>query len=381
MSGLASLTQNQTCFTTGDPLPALLRGRLRLSPWLGTIVGGLIINLPIMVLASLNNLWLDRDDLVGLSNDFGWWSLQLTLMPATLFFFLWTPDGIRGVLQGLTANRVIIIPESADATSDPFSKFIARFDQSYSHRTWIVASLIVALIFVGLLVPVHRGFKNWAVLNDLAFWYTEFFWFVMTYLVCLLVIRAAIVALWFNRLFHEFRISVKPLHRDGAGGLGPLGRFSVKVGYLIGIYGIAIAVIALTQSYLITRQFGSLVLTTPIVITLVAYLILSPLAFFAPISTAHVAMEKARREILTRIAEQLESDLAKVQTTLTLDAAELKTNLDKIEQLQRAHNLVAHFPVWPFNTGTLVRFFSSVLSPIAIAAAPTIGNLIAKFVR
>ena len=62
MSGLASMTQNQTCFTTGDPLTALLRGRLRLSPWLGTIVVGLIINIPIMLLASLNDLWFDHND-------------------------------------------------------------------------------------------------------------------------------------------------------------------------------------------------------------------------------------------------------------------------------------------------------------------------------
>jgi hypothetical protein len=228
---------------------------------------------------------------------------------------------------------------------------------------------------------VHRTFKNWMLLDEIAFWYTEFFWFAMTWMVCLLVFRAAIVVLWFNRLFQEFRVNVKPLHKDGAGGLAPLGNFSVKVGYLIGIYGVAVAATALAQSYLISGQFGSLVMTTPIVIMLTAYLVLAPIAFFAPISTAHLAMKKARNDILARIAEQIEFDLAKIQNSLTLEADELKASLDKIDQLNRAHILVSRFPVWPFNTANLVRFFSSVLSPIAIAAAPTVGGLLARMIR
>ena len=284
------------------------------------------------------------------------------------------------MLDGLEANRVIVMPASAEGEPTPYERFKRAFDKNFSRKRWGVVCLIVAILFANLIVPVHRAFKNWAVLDEVAFWYTACVWFILAFMICLLVIRGTIVMFWFNRLFRDFEIRVRPLHRDGAGGLAPLGNFSVKIAYLLAIYGICAVVLALGQSYVTTGQLSGFVLTLPIGIILVLYLILSPLAFFVPISTAHAAMEKARRNLMHHVADQLENDFAHLLESFDDNAAELKNDLDKIEQLQRMQTLAMRFPVWPFNTGSMVQFFSSTLTPVVLAVAPTVGSLVARFI-
>ena len=380
MSANPSALECQPYFTRGDPLTHFLKGRLCLNPWLGMILLVTLINLPLLVIATVDNLWMDRDGLVGLAHDFGWWILQFASFPATIFYFLWASDGINQVLDGLEANHVVVMPTVAAGEITPYEQFKREFDKNYSRPAWIALSLILAILFAILIIPVHRAFKSWAALDEVAFWYTAFVWFLLAFAICLLILRGAIVMYWFNRLFRRFEIRVRPLHKDGAGGLAPLGNFSVKVGYLIAIYGFAAVVLALGQSYLTTGQLGGLVLNLPLTIILVLYLILSPLAFLAPIGTAHAAMQRARRNFLHRVADQLETDLAHLQNSFSASALELKNDLDKIEQLQRVHALALRFPVWPFNTANLVRFFSSTLSPVVLALAPTVGNLLARFI-
>ena len=80
------------------------------------------------------------------------------------------------------------------------------------------------------------------------------------------------------------------------------------------------------------------------------------------------------------VADQLENDFAHLLESFDDNAAELKNDLDKIEQLQRMQTLAMRFPVWPFNTGSMVQFFSSTLTPVVLAVAPTVGSLVARFI-
>ena len=107
------------------------------------------------------------------------------------------------------------------------------------------------------------------------------------------------------------------------------------------------------------------------------YLILAPIVFFAPIGSAHSAMQKARHDFVIAISDQFEKDFSEVQRFLDKDSDELKRKLDKIEYLQKVHNMATRFPVWPFNTESLVRFFSSVFLPVVVGMIPSIiGNFI-----
>ena len=364
-------------FVGADPLTALLIGRLRIKPWLATLGFSLVLNIPIIVVAFINDgLWLGTGGRIGLLHDYGWWVFQLSSVPASVLFFLWMPQGIYGVLEGLGSSRVIMIPDTQRGADDSFSDFVQRFDRSYSHWIWTVVCIVSAIAFVAIIVPVHRTYNNWVSSNEFAFWYIEFFWFLLCFIVCLLIIRCGIAIVWFNRLFREFQIDVRVLHPDGAGGLSSLGSFSVKVGYLIGVDGFAVVVATLTQSYLVTGQFSDLTLNPPLIIILAAYLLLSPVAFFAPIGSAHSAMKMAKHRFTLQVADQFEADFAKMQSLLRSDSEELEKSIKKVKQLREIHAMSSKFPVWPFNVESIVRFFPSILSPIVLALIPTVIDLL-----
>jgi hypothetical protein len=216
-------------------------------------------------------------------------------------------------------------------------------------------------------IPELLSTKTWQTSHPIIFWYTVFVWGVVFFLGAMNVIRILLSIVWFNRLFRRFRIDVKVLHPDKAGGLSPLGEFSVKIGYGIAVYGLAAVVVVLSESYLKTTQFTGPELSIRFLPLLVAYVILAPIVFFLPIGAARSTMKKAKNEFIVQIAEQFEIETLEIQCLLASGADELKRKLEKIEQLTRLYDIAVKFPVWPFNTENLVRFLSAISSPFVVA--------------
>lgn len=377
MDTVAPTAAQHLPFSGGDPLTAFFARRVNINPFLAAVVIVLLINLPIVVMAFIFNLWQTTGANAGLLDDFTWWLLQFTSVLATVAFFLWLPRGVPRILEGLKANNVIVLspPEGDNA----FAAFENRFDASYSRPLWLVLCLILTIVVMTVFViPLHRTYQTWGQRNPFIFVYTEVLWFFFFLLGWLNIIRVFVVTVWFNRLFQNFSVDLKVLHPDGAGGLGPLGKFSVNVAYVIAAYGIALVVILFAASYHVNGQFGAVTLTPGLFVLTLAYLSIAPLAFFAPIGSAHTAMETAKRAALLQISRQFESDFARMQALLASDSDELKKIMEKIEHLEQIHALTARFPVWPFNTGNLVRFFSVISSPLLLWL---ISNIIAFLPR
>lgn len=371
---MSKVQKSRQFFTNADPFTFLFNQRLRLNPWAVTLLMVVLMYAPIFIVVTKENLWWSTGR-IGLLNDYGWGVFLLTSIPATLFFFFWMPSGIQGVLNGLRDNKVLHFSDS-DNTTKAFEEYNLRFDRAYSNWIWCALCAVGSAIAMIALVPIHQTYINWTTTGPFIFWYVEFFQFLMFFFASLLVVRGLIVTRWFNLLFREFPIDVRILHPDGAGGLSPLGAFSVKVGYLIGIYGLAVVTSAMTQSYLVTGQFAGLILDPVLVFGAMAYLILSPVAFFMPIGAAHSSMEEAKNKAVVQIADQFEADFTELQKVLNGDSGGIKERLSKLEQIQKLHDIVSRFPVWPFNTKNLIRFFSSTLSPLVIAVIPTIIDLL-----
>lgn len=361
-----------------DPLTNFIRGKLNFSPGKAAISLLLLLNIPVFVLASIYNLWGTGSFGTGLFNDYAWWGYQITGVPATLFFFFWLPDGILDVLNGLRTNKVIQTNEQT-SHNDNYQSFMARFIKVYSNRAWVILALVgVTLIMWFGIIPEQRNFISWQTANNIVFWYHELFWYIAFSIGAVALLKVSITLYWFNRIFVEFKADVRVLHPDMAGGLSPLGNFSVKIGYMIGIFGFTFVMVIWSQSaYLIKNWDFSTSINPALVGFSFLYLILAPIVFFAPIGSAHSAMQKARHDFVIAISDQFEKDFSEVQRFLDKDSDELKRKLDKIEYLQKVHNMATRFPVWPFNTESLVRFFSSVFLPVVVGMIPSIiGNFI-----
>lgn len=361
-------------FYKADPLTKLIREKLRLSLAKATIIICAILNAPIITLAFIYNIWAGKSGATGLLNDYGWWVYQLIGVPAIVFFFLGMPDIVYDVLIGLKNNKVIEVKKKNNKEDKKYNNFIVRFAEAYNSPIWGGISIIGVLIFmIFAAIPEHKLFTGWQTTNNIVFAYHEIFWFLIFLVAGMAIVKTILSIYWFNKLFREFHADVRVLHPDGAGGLSPLGNFSVKIGYMIGILGFLATVVIWAQStYLLANKEFSL-LVNPAIITLAfAYLILAPIVFFAPIGSAHSAMRKAKNDFIIAISDQFENDFARLQFLLNKDGTELKDALEKIEHLQKIHGMVSRFPIWPFNTASLIRFFSSVFSPIILSILPSI---------
>jgi hypothetical protein len=375
MKKVSSLQAKQDApFTKGDFLTEILKGHLKLPNWLITISITLVLNIPILIASAINNALFSTTYRIGLLNDYSWCLHQFTSIPATIFYFFWLPDEISKVIKGLRQNKVLSIPKNEE---DKFHKFLTQFDRAYSHRVWALGSFILVAAFMVLMaIPEHKTFITWETSGSFIFWYTTFFWAFFFFIGLLGVVRVIVITFWFNRLFKEFKIDVRVLHPDGAGGLSPLGEFSVKIGYLIGVYGLASVSVTLSESYVTTTKFSGPMLTNALIPLLIVYLILAPVVFFTPIGAARFAMKEAKRAFILQIADQFDLETTKLQTLFKSDSNELGSGLEKIEELQKIHAIATKFPVWPFNVENLLRFFSAISSPFVLGVVSLIFNFI-----
>ena len=364
------MREKEDLFAKGDPFTYFFIKRLRVSTAWVVFIFVIVLTAPIFLGVTFAHIWYSRGEKIGLLEDYSFWPTVFLATPATIWFFFWLPRGILEIIEGLHLNKVL----RADAQ---LFNFLRRFAQVYNHWIWATAtSCLVLFYMVFFAVPEHRTFQTWETASEFLFWYMIVFWGIIFWIGATLIVRGGIVLYYLNRLFREFKINVRVLHPDGAGGLSSLGAFSVKVAYVIGIYGLAAVATTITQSYRITGEFSGLSLSTALVIQLILYVIFAPIAFFAPIGAARNAMRSAKNELLLRISDQFELDAQRLNELIGQDVNELKKGLETLEQLKKVHRLVSEFPVWPFNTANIVRFFSAISSPFVLWLLSLIVDLI-----
>jgi hypothetical protein len=192
------------------------------------------------------------------------------------------------------------------------------------------------------------------------------------YCVLLLLIYSALSIYWLNRLFKSFTIRVRPLNPDQAGGLSPLGSFTLKLSYLIACTGFMLVVTPITRNYVAvgTLRFRW---TVELVIGLGIYLITAPVVFFGPLWVAHRVMEDAREQLLSQIARRFDMVWNSVQDGLGVGVgiSRLDSSLKALKELKALHETASKFPVWPFNLPNLARFGATYVSPLVVAVATT----------
>lgn len=363
-------------FSDGDILTLLLKKIFNIQTWKITLSFVIIFNLPILFSAIANNVLFSTPTQVGLLNDYSFWFLQISSVPATVYFFFWLPKGIIRVLNGLIQNKSI---RDISNNKDKFNDFVKEFDNSYTKWIWSIFSLfLIAVFMIFFSIPEQKNFVIWQTSGPFIFWYTILFWAFFFYIGLLAVIKVIITVFWFNRLFNRFEIDVRVLHPDGAGGLSPLGDFSVKIGYVIGVYGIASVSASLSESYITTTKFSGPILSNALILLIATYIILAPIVFFAPIGAARSAMRAAKNEFLLQVSNQFEIETKILKSLLSSDGDILKNKMEKIDQLKKIHKMATSFPVWPFNVQNIVRFFSSISSPFILGIFTKLIDIILK---
>jgi hypothetical protein len=297
-------------------------------------------------------------------------------------YYVWLPRGITTVFKGLWENKVIDQPTKAFAKKAgekvTYPDFINNMKTWFGQWWWPAISLTISLgVTLIMILPQYIA------MGDSAWWTASVFpmitaliWiFVGLYCVLMMLFYTTFSIYWLQKLFRNFETCVRPLYPDKAGGLAPLGNFTLMLSYIIALLGIILVATAMTRSYVVrgTLQFRW---TPELLAGLAAYALAAPVAFFGPLSVAHNTMKKAKHKQLLNISSQFDKLYQQVQQDLESDPKKLKGHSEIITELQNFYDMTNKFPVWPFNLQNITRFVSVYIVPaLATLSAPLIDWL------
>lgn len=302
-----------------------------------------------------------RGQLIGLLADYDTLITTLVGLPFTWLFYLWLPREMNEVVRTVQENG-IILEWRANAKSEAgsmakFGDYAEKLRAVESKRIWHLLAVVIVLFFqVLLVVPQHMNFKTVVATNGIVLALYELWFFPAYYVVVVTATRGLIFTWWLSKVFSDFKVRVSFLHPDKCGGLGIIGSYVAKTGYVIGLWGLMLFVVVLSENHQLTGQFSGLYLGPIIIMPLTAYVILAPVAFFVPMWKTHLSMKQAQDEELSSIANSFNESMFELKTGAH-NVGDLKTRVERLENLTKLSDMVSKIPVWPFSLPNLVNFF------------------------
>jgi len=331
--------------------------------WLGLVSLGIGWGSSV-VYAFLSGTLLPNPNMVALLEDYTYMITETITMPLVWIYYVWVYKTPAWVIESLENANVVTFEE------EELEQACKILDNKLFTYVSVFFGILVAVFYT---IGGMQATPQWLNQNP------AFLILRATFIVApgimlggIIVSRIINTARIFRRLLKD--VVLHPLHPDKAGGLQPLGRYALGTTYLIAIAGSLGALLeyeAYTRGMLGTAYFAHIVI--------LLYLILAPVAFFAPLSAAHRAMQRAKESLLLDIAYQFNQDFSQTSTNLTAPAKTLEENVKKINQLRELHKIADAFPVWPFDVATLRRFAVTISSPIATIALSVLIDLATNF--
>jgi len=351
-----------------DPFAKTLIDKWRLNPIkLGLIILVIEVSTDLVPGYFLDVLSGTRGEIIGFFHGWPQPFFGFIIVPITWGYYLWMATSPRKLLEELKAAKVVDIDDAS------FDTQIKRYVENvYSHWTWTVASVVVVVIAANAVEAKHAFSHLWIYASQWYYWpkmvQTYFGWYV----VCMIVARELSTIIVLRDLFKKHKVNLYPLHPDNCGGLSALNAYSIKFTYFIGIAGLGVSLIAYESI-----QIGDFQANYLIHSAICAYIVLAIYTFFAPLGTAHNAMRETKEQWLMDISRQFQVTYESTTRVLNSPGKKLKSNIEKIEQLQEIYKVTEEFPVWPFDTRTLQRFGATIFTSLS----PVVVSLIMKILR
>lgn len=197
---------------------------------------------------------------------------------------------------------------------------------------------------------------------------------VLIYWVFNLLYRGSILAWGLHEFFNRrnFNINIDPLHPDGCCGLRPIGSTAMLLNMILFILGIYVSLKVIDK---IVIQEGSLADDIGNPMMLGSYVIIAPLLFFFPLSSAHKKMREAKIRFILPVSQRCEVLFAQL-TNQNLDnqgmsAVKTYSQINKIRT-----EMKREIAVWPFDFRSVQAFLATVVVPVLPVVLPFVAKLI-----
>jgi hypothetical protein len=99
------------------------------------------------------------------------------------------------------------------------------------------------------------------------------------------------------------------------------------------------------------------------IVATVAYALVGPIVFVAPLIQFRAGMMRAKSQLMTEVAQRLRSELERIRLKLGKDDI-TKEDEELIERLRKIGTMINDLPVWPFDAPTVRKFLTAYLAPL-----------------
>ncbi len=176
------------------------------------------------------------------------------------------------------------------------------------------------------------------------------------------VTRSIVISLFLRALVARAPLRILPLHPDKCGGLRPVGRLGLRNQYTLTVLGINIVLLLLIWVYAMNREapFGEIMIAGS-----ATYLILGPIIFMAPLLPFRAGMQNAKKEWTHEFARVVRVEIERLRGQITINSvSEVDEKL--IDRLRKVGSAIDELPIWPFDPGTLRKFATAYVVPVAL---------------
>jgi hypothetical protein len=293
--------------------------------------------------------------------------------------YLSLPNTIADLFNTLRTNRIVGEPLRSQAVTTTYKGFLRKLIAWENSIWWLVGILPFAALYflyrfivrepelahvrLSLVPPFWLQIAN--VILDLSIAYTALF----------SIVRLVVTIAFANWMFRLFVISVKPLHPDGAGGLGIM---RLIVWNSAGIM-LAAAMAFFEADWLVPSSVDEALLT-------VAYIVLVPALLLGWLALPHHVMVKARDTALQPLVDEFQQVLVERVPTASDNAKIIDESTDRLSSLKRRYEFLREvFPTWPLEIREIRRLIAALslpaLIPLVLPYLTSLFSFVNKYIQ
>lgn len=243
------------------------------------------------------------------------------------------------------------------------NSLLSTWEKKYKTAN-VLGQIMGSIIGIGVsamnyLAFVQTGFGSWQATGGkvhLVGWYSLICMFLFYSAVSVFVVRSITTIFFLRDLVRHSTIQIIPFHPDKCGGLSPVGILGLRNQYLLSAVGINVMLLFSNANILDPNAK----LQTMVILSVIAYVIFSPISFMGPLLPFRTAMQEDKSRLMNLVANRIKSDFNRIITlidegNMTKDDEELLTRYKNIGEL------IEKLPVWPFDVATISKFFTAYM--------------------
>ena len=315
--------------------------------------------------------------------DLTWVLVSLVIVPLVFMAYLWMPQVIVDIFNSLEENKMVSRKPLSDIETgtDSYEDLLQQLTATVSSRRVTIVGLMAIVIYwvytLQVVVPITLSipFLAWRPL-----WLIVLILFILSpsiYVGVLTLVRMLILLTFTNKLFRLFDLQINPLHPDGCGGLGSLGRI-LAISLLIATF-LGATAIGISIAY-VSVGLDPLSHLEPVAAA-VLYVTLTPIILIAWLWMPHRAMLASRNATLQPLAAEFLRTIHQSKTLAKEHVDKIKKATDELTEIRRQYDLIIDiFPLWPIRLGLLRGLVATASLPLVTSVVSiTVDILFSRF--